>query len=52
VADVYDQLLTQAEVQEQLSIVNGEYVNTKFYTYERAREQKNRKFMNLMNFTK
>lgn len=28
VADVYDQLLTQAEIQEQVSIVNGEYVNT------------------------
>jgi len=28
VADVYDELLTQAEVQEQVSIVNGECVNT------------------------
>jgi hypothetical protein len=28
VADVYDQLLTQAEIQEQVSIVNGECVNT------------------------
>lgn len=53
-ADVYDQLLTQAEVQEQVSIVNGECVNEhiRFYPYELAREKKKVKIMILVNFIK